>query len=71
MKTNEGHNKELLVQSLEGFYLHAKDICVLWEQLDDETQNNLAKEYPFDKSFDEVTHDILDWLHAQKEINKL
>lgn len=38
-----------------------------WDNLSEEQQQLLAEKYPFNKSFDEVTADIKDWLEHVKK----
>ena len=46
---------QALLDALKQFKESAEAICDLWD-------NQLDKDYPFEKSFDEVVYDIATWL---------
>lgn len=38
-----------------------------WEKIEETESDNLSNDYPFDKDFREVLHDLIDWRESIKE----
>ena len=53
-----------IIQALAQFGEAAKALSAEWESLPPEEQDSLDEGYPFEQSFDEIAHDVSQWVHA-------
>lgn len=67
MKTTT-EQREKMKQLLAEFAELSLEITTTWEQCDDQTQDDLCEEYPFEKSFDDVAYNIRTWSQTFKEM---
>lgn len=61
------HQREKMQQLLAEFADLAREITIAWEQCDNELQDDLCDEYPFEKSFDDVAYNIRTWSQTLNE----
>lgn len=53
---------EEFMKALEGFAWSASALSRAWDTLrTEDEQLKAARDYPFDRSFEEVVHNILEW----------